>query len=148
MSGLPPEAQLDECLAEFDDRVAALAVACLARMRKLLPGAHELVYDAYSALSIGFASGERLKDGILHVAIYPRYVNVGFFHGTALDDPKGILEGTGSKIRHVTIREAKDLDSPELTRLVRSAARHAGFKKGDGELIIKKIYPKKRPRRP
>ena len=29
------------------------------------------------------------------------YVNVGFFHGAALDDPAGLLEGTGKRMRHV-----------------------------------------------
>ena len=48
MGGASPEAQLDECLAAFHDEVAALAVACLAHVRKLAPGAHELVYDAYN----------------------------------------------------------------------------------------------------
>src|SRR5688572_9281804 len=95
MTDLSPEAQLDECLAAFDEDVAALAVSVLARVRELVPGAHELVYDAYNALSVGFGSGPKLGDCFLHVATYPRNVNLGFNRGAELEDPDGLLEGTG-----------------------------------------------------
>jgi len=32
------------------------------------------------------------------------HVNVGFFHGAALDDPAGLLEGSGKRVRHVKLR--------------------------------------------
>jgi len=36
-------------------------------------------------------------------------VNLGFNDGAALADPKGILEGTGNRIRHLTIKTPADL---------------------------------------
>ncbi|MEZ0229019.1 MAG: hypothetical protein ACAI25_10370, partial [Planctomycetota bacterium] len=121
MSDLSPEAQLDECLAAFDEEIAALAVATLARVRELVPGAHELVYDAYNALSVGFGSGPKLGDCFLHVATYPKNVNLGFHRGTELEDPHGLLVGTGKLIRHVPMLSTKYLKSPKLAKLVRAA---------------------------
>lgn len=64
-----PQAQLHAFLAKFDDPVAAVARASLERIRALVPGCTELVYDAYTALSIGFGSSEKLGDAFLHVAV-------------------------------------------------------------------------------
>jgi hypothetical protein len=149
MTELSPEAQLDEALAAFEPRIVALAVASLARVRKLVPGSFELVYDAYSALSIPFATGEKLGDAFVSVVVYPKYVNVAFFRGTELEDREGLLEGTGRLMRHVTIEKESDLEKKGLAELIRVAAERAGWRRGlVGRLIVKKIYPRKRPRRP
>jgi hypothetical protein len=41
------------------------------------------------------------------------YVTVGFFQSQKLDDPDGLLEGTGKDMRHIKIRKPGDLN-PEL----------------------------------
>ena len=50
-------------------------------------------------------------------------VRLQFFRGTSLADPGGLLEGTGKEMRHVKVRLAKDLRTPQLKALVRSAWR-------------------------
>lgn len=37
-------------------------------------------------------------------------VNLRFFRGTSLDDPEGLLEGTGKAMRHVKVRSIEDAD--------------------------------------
>ena len=37
-------------------------------------------------------------------------VNFGFEHGAKLDDPKGVLLGTGANMRHIKIRKLEELD--------------------------------------
>lgn len=51
------------------------------------------------------------------------HVTLGFHHGTSLEDPRGLLEGTGKNLRHVKLRVAEDLDQKGLKNLVRAAAR-------------------------
>jgi hypothetical protein len=149
MSEVSAEAQLAECLDKFEPAVASLAVAALKRVRALVPGSFELVYDAYNALSIAFSTNEKLGGGFVGVVVYPRYVNLGFFHGAELEDPEGRLEGTGRAMRHVTVEAAADLRDKEIARLVKAAALLGGWKRGlGGALVLKKIYPKQRPRRP
>lgn len=53
------EQQLDSFLAKYDPEVAAFARRALAKMRKLVPGAVEMVYDNYDWLVVGFSPTER-----------------------------------------------------------------------------------------
>jgi hypothetical protein len=56
MTELDPEQCYDECLAKFDPEVAALARASVAWLRAHVPGSHQLLYDAYNALSVAFST--------------------------------------------------------------------------------------------
>src|SRR6202035_3069602 len=51
--------QLDSFLAKYDPEVATFARRALAKMRELVPGAVEMVYDNYNWLVIGFSPTER-----------------------------------------------------------------------------------------
>ena len=57
---------------------------------------------------------------------HPRWVSVYFFRGAEMDDPEGVLEGSGKGMRHVKLREPKDANSPALKRLIRQAFRMGG----------------------
>ncbi len=50
------------------------------------------------------------------------HVTFGFYRGTSLDDPKGLLEGTGKNLRHVKVRKVEDLRREGLRELVEAAA--------------------------
>jgi len=45
----------------------------------------------------------------------------GFFHGAALADPAGLLEGSGKSMRHVKLRPGEPLDEDALDDLVAKA---------------------------
>ncbi len=47
----------------------------------------------------------------------------GFFHGAALEDPQGLLEGRGENVRHIKVRAVKDIDAAAFGALLRQAAR-------------------------
>jgi hypothetical protein len=51
------------------------------------------------------------------------HVTFGFLRGTSLNDPKGLLEGTGKNLRHVKLRTMEDLKRPALKQLIVAAAR-------------------------
>jgi len=50
------------------------------------------------------------------------HVNLGFENGTALLDPKNLLEGTGKNMRHIKFRLDQVIDVPAVTALLRQAA--------------------------
>jgi hypothetical protein len=54
------------------------------------------------------------------------HVTFGFHCGTSLEDPQGLLEGTGKNIRHVKLRAVEDLERKGLKGLVLTAARLKG----------------------
>ncbi len=115
-------AELREFLAAFEPRIGKLFLAARRVVLEAAPEANELVYDAYNAVSAAYSFSTRLKEAFCHVAAYSGYVNLGFNRGAELDDPAGVLVGTGAKIRHIRIAEAKVLASPQLRELVRAAA--------------------------
>ena len=146
-------ASLERFLSRFEPEVAALARAALERARALTPPSYELVYDAYNALSIGFCFSERPSEHFLHVAVYPRHVNLGFPFGTSLTDEDGRLMGQGARVRHLSVHARSDLTDPVLTRLVREAVEQALARAltpppRRRHLVVRAIYARKRPRRP
>jgi hypothetical protein len=77
----------------YTPTVANIARGALARLRKQVPGAIELVGDRYTGLVIGFSPTERPADATLSIVLYPRWVNLFFLQGASLRDPKGSLKG-------------------------------------------------------
>ena len=154
MNHLPPAA-LVKFLKPYDREIRDLALALRALLLDEMAPCYENIYDAYSAVAIGYGTSDRLRDGIFHIAVYSKHVNLGFNDGATLDDPKGILLGAGNRIRHITIKNADDLARPELRSYIRRArkkalaeARKLGeppAKKPNAVIsTVKAIYPKKR----
>ena len=106
-------------------------------------------------MAIGYRASDQLRDGIFHIAVYSNHVNLGFNDGASLDDPKGILQGPGKVIRHITMKASEDLERPELRAYIRRARKKAlsdarklgepAPEKPEGVVsTVKAIYPKKR----
>ncbi len=151
MAGLSPEKQLAEFIAKYDAAIQNLARDALGRMRELLPGAVQLVYDNYNALVIAFGPTERASDAIFSIALYPRWVNLFFAHGADLPDPKKLLRGSGTQVRSIKLKSGGDLDVAPVRLLMKLALQKAGHLLEDpasARLVIKSISAKQRPRRP
>ena len=58
-----------------------------------------------------------------YVAAFKAHVNVGFFQGASLDDPHGLLEGSGKRMRHVKLRWGAPVNEAALTALIVAAYR-------------------------
>jgi hypothetical protein len=50
-----------------------------------------------------------------------KHVTFGFWRGAELDDPNGLLEGTGEQMRHVKLASADGIDREALAAFVRQA---------------------------
>jgi hypothetical protein len=152
MTSETPKAQLDAFLAKFTPDVAAWARKALAKTRKLVPGAVEMVYDNYNALVIGFGPTERASEAVLSIAVFPKWVTLCFIqNGPKLRDPMRILKGSGNVVRHVRTESPSDLDRPEIQALIADALSRARTRidpAGRRRLIIKSVSAKQRPRRP
>lgn len=154
MRGFKPPAALVEFLKPYDRAVQKLALDLRQLVLEEMAPCHENIYDAYSAVAIGYGPTDRLSDGVFHIAVYAKGVNLGFNQGATLADPSGILEGAGKQIRHIKIRTPKDLARPEIRAYVRWArkialddARKLGETPPKVEGVVstvKAIYPKKR----
>lgn len=54
---------------------------------------------------------------------YPKtdYINLGFFQGAKLSDPKKLLEGTGKRLRHQKIRSEKDINKKQINLWIKES---------------------------
>lgn len=145
------EAELERFIARFSEPVAADARAARAKMRALLPGALELVYDNYNALAIAYGPTERRSDVIFSLAVYPRWVSLFIVGGPHLDDPKGLLKGAGAVVRHIVLDAPERLDDPDVHALMRQALARARVPLDPAQpcrVVIKSISARQKPRRP
>jgi hypothetical protein len=53
-----------------------------------------------------------------YVNVFRSYVNVGLYFGAELEDPAGLLEGTGKRMRHVKVRPGADLNVAGLSAVI------------------------------
>lgn len=74
----------------------------------------ELMHDGYATACVKDAA-------FAYVGVFKAHVNVGFFHGASLDDPVGLLEGTGKYMRHVKLKPGRDVDAAALEALIAAA---------------------------
>ena len=154
MTHRPPPA-LIKFLKPYDREIQDLALRLRALVLEEMAPCYENIYDAYSAVAIGYGTSDRLRDGIFHIAVYSQHVNLGFNDGATLDDPKGILEGAGNRIRHITVKTPEDIRRPEIRAYIRRARKKAlsdARKLGEPDLrkpdrvisTVKAVYAKKR----
>jgi hypothetical protein len=145
------ERRLDSFIDKFTPEVAALTRNLLAKMKARLPGATIIVYDNYNALAIGFGPSEKTSHAILSLAVYPRWVSLFFLQAIGLPDPDGLLQGQGSRARHIRLASAEAFDDPRIDALIEEALVRADVPidpAGAERLVIKSVSAKQRPRRP
>ncbi|HLY39805.1 MAG TPA: hypothetical protein VKR52_01280 [Terracidiphilus sp.] len=146
-----PGKQLAGFLAKYTSEVAEQAEAARNEMRKLYPGALELVYDNYNALAIGFSPTERASDAIFSIAVYPRWVSLFFLQAKGLPDPNRLLRGSGKVARHIVLSSPAMLHEPAVRELMAEAVSRAKTPldpRMQHKLIIKSISNAQRSRRP
>lgn len=146
------EKELAKFLAAFTPAIAATAKKARKKIRSILSGASELVYDNYNALAIGYAPREKTSEAIVSLAIYPSWVRLFFLqNGPAIPDPGKRLEGSANRVRSVRLESADTLDEHEIRTLIAHAMRLAVRPidpTAKSRLIIKSVSAKQRPRRP
>ena len=145
-----PERQLAGFIAKFAPDMASLIRALRRKMRERLPQALELVYDNYNFFVIGYASTERASDCIVSLAAAANGVGLSFYYGAGLEDPCGLLLGSGKQNRFIRLPAARVLSDPAVVELIRAAIANAKTplpKAGGGYTLVKSISQKQRSRR-
>ena len=80
----------------------------------------EVVWPRQKIASFGVGP-RKMTDHYAYIMVAGSHVNVGFYHGAALPDPAGLLEGTGKALRHVKVRTLAEAKAPALRALLRTA---------------------------
>lgn len=111
---------IDDVLGGVDKTLATLSH----RLRDIIidvdPDTTEQPRPGDRALHYGVGT-RKMAEGYAYIIPQKSYVNLGFYKGTSLPDPMGLLEGTGKELRHVKIRSLEDADRPEVRQLIAAA---------------------------
>ena len=122
MADLPKAAQgtFKELLAGVEPELAAIARGLRAMILAVDKGVVETVRLGDNAATYGVGP-KKMTDGYAYIMPMRGYVNLGFYQGAALADPKRLLEGTGKALRHVKIRSVAEADRVPVRALVAAA---------------------------
>jgi hypothetical protein len=95
-------------------------------MRRLMPGAVQIVYDNYNGLVVGFGPTERPSHAVVSILLTPDHLTLCFIDDApSLPDPEKLLKGSGNVVRHIRLPLARDLDRPAICALVAEAVKRA-----------------------
>jgi len=92
----------------------ALARRWFERLRVCGDDVREVMHDGQPTACVGDAA-------FAYVDAFRVHVNVGFFLGTELPDPAGLLQGAGRFMRHVKLAPGRDFDAAPLGALIQAA---------------------------
>jgi uncharacterized protein DUF1801 len=89
---------------------------------------HEYIFAMRHTVMLLYGPTDRvIEDCICMIAVHRTHVNLQFTQGTELDDPFGLLQGKGKRMRHIKVKSLPDLDRPEIRAYVRQARTQAGL---------------------
>jgi hypothetical protein len=105
---------VDAWFRAHGDELGKLARHWFEIMRACGEDVRELLHDGQPTACVGDAA-------FAYVDAFTAHVNVGFYGGSDLDDPAGLLIGTGRFMRHATLRPGAPVDAAALRQLIERA---------------------------
>ena len=112
------EPAVDEWLSGEPWELHALAREWFTQFRNCGADVNELIHDGCPVACV-----DDLAFG--YVNVFRKHVNLGFFYGAELADPKALLEGSGKRMRHVKLLPGEKVDTRALNALIKSAYKDA-----------------------
>ena len=106
--------EVDAWLARPDGELRGAARAWFEQMRACGDDVLDLIHDGGAVACVQDAP-------FGYVNVFAAHVNVGFFYGSSLSDPAGLLQGTGRRMRHAKLRLDQPPDAEALTALIAAA---------------------------
>jgi len=105
------------------DTVQQVALATRELIKDLLPQVVEVVWPAQR--SSGYGTGpKKNSEQFCWILAHNAHVALAFPFGSELEDPAGLLGGTGARVRNVRLATLADVSRPELRALLSHAIRH------------------------
>jgi hypothetical protein len=114
----------EEFLSTFPPEIQDLANELRALVKETVPNVKEAVYTGWKLI------GYRVKKGkhdayFCFIAPFPNRIMLGFEYGVQLFDPGLRLEGDGTQVRYLTVRETEDIDPEGFRAFIAEAAQIA-----------------------
>ena len=112
--GVKRDPAVDIWLTESPVELRSIAQKWFVRMRRCGDDVRELMHDGCPVACVQDAP-------FGYVNSFKSHVNVGFFYGAMLEDPAGLLEGSGKRMRHVKLKPGPEFDTAALRDLIDAA---------------------------
>lgn len=106
--------RVDAWFSDPDNLMRRMVQPWYERLRACGPDMRETLHDGWPTACVGEAA-------FAYVAAFSAHANVGFFQGAGLEDPEGLLEGGGKRMRHVKLRWGQPVNEAALAALIEAA---------------------------
>ena len=114
---MPAKPTPEEFLSTFPPEIQVLANELRSLVKETTPNVKEAVYTGWKL--IGYRVKEGRRDAYFcFIAPFPNRVMLGFEYGIQLFDPNLRLEGEGTQVRYLTVREKEDIDTESFRVLL------------------------------
>lgn len=110
---------LEKLLQAYPADVQALAQEARRLIRRLLPDSAEGVDS--SAPLISYSYGPGYRGAVCTLILSKSGVKLGLVRGTELDDPRGLLQGSGKVHRYIQLHAPGDLRQAGVSQLIKAA---------------------------
>jgi hypothetical protein len=108
--------QIEQHLLKLPEEKRQLAM----QLRDIIYSANSNLTESIKWNNLTYSNG---KTNLIFIYTYPKvdYVNLGFLHAVELTDPKKLFEGTGKGMRHIKVRDEKNIPVAQIKKWVKEA---------------------------
>ena len=121
---MPVKPSPEEFLSAFPPEIQELANELRALVKETIPNVKEAVYTGWKLIGYRVKKGRR-DAYFCFIAPFPNRVMLGFEYGIQLFDPSLRLEGDGTQVRYLSVREKEDIDLESFRAFIAEAAQIA-----------------------
>lgn len=110
----------EEVIAGKDDEIRAIATKLRAIIDEVDPNCIEVPRPGEPSASYGVGP-KKMSEAYAYIMPHTSYVNLGFYHGAALEDFADSLDGSGKRLRHIKIHSLDEANSAKVRALLKAA---------------------------
>lgn len=113
----------EDVISGASPEIQEIAHAIRALLADVMPNITEVAWGQQKIAGYGVGP-KKMSEQFCYVSPFKKHINFGFYYGADLDDPTGLLEGSGKVMRHIKIRTLEELNQPAVRNLVEQASAH------------------------
>ena len=131
-----PEQQIADFLLPLSEEIGCFAQDLRAYLKEETKPAFELAGKSGQSFNIGYGFTTTSWDCFCAIIVYRKHINISLPSGAFVADPEGLLHGTGARVRHLKVKDLKDVQTTAVKKLLSDARKNALFLVRGGEIPL------------
>lgn len=127
---LEKSAPVSEPFKNVPSAVRPIVLAARKTVKTAAPKAREIAYQGGPPRSKSamwkLARYADEAGNVVGIGTFADHASLFFYRGVQLEDPKGLLQGTGKEFRFITLKTAADAQRPAVKQMVQKAFKLGG----------------------